>query len=211
MKSGIGVFLLFLFLLNSTSTSFAKKGDCPEGINLLPMYGGVKKCDEQLISDKEFLALVDRQEPDRQKSSQEMVKAGIYFLNRGDYDSAMKRMNQAWLLNNENIQVYAYFMLLLDVKGKTNEAIGMLDDTLKKIKKRKDPEAPTAYNSSNEMLLDTVLGNVIFAYRISKNADLGKYLYTKVSDLQLSDLQKQAMRDLLKSEIPEIGQDIYAL
>lgn len=45
-----------------------------------------QKCDQQLKADKAFFDLVDGQEPDRTKSSQEMVKAGIYYLNQEDYE-----------------------------------------------------------------------------------------------------------------------------
>lgn len=58
------------------------KQDCPEGINFLPMYGELKKCDEQLKVDSEFLEACDREFKNRKEASQKYIeKAWGYFYN----------------------------------------------------------------------------------------------------------------------------------
>ena len=46
---------LSLFLVSILFMSCTQAQNCPEGINLLPMYGKVKKCSDQIQYDNEFL------------------------------------------------------------------------------------------------------------------------------------------------------------
>lgn len=70
-------------------------------INLQPKYGGVEKNAAQKAADAEFLAGVNRYfNNDRTKAGQESAKRGWDFLQEGNLDDAMRRFNQAWLLNS---------------------------------------------------------------------------------------------------------------
>ena len=68
--------------------------------NLQPKYGGVEKNAAQKAADVEFLAGVDKYfNNDRTKAAKESSKRGWDFLRKGNVDDAMRRFNQAWLLN----------------------------------------------------------------------------------------------------------------
>jgi tetratricopeptide (TPR) repeat protein len=93
--------------------------DCKEGINLLPMYGGFPKCEQQLKIDQEFLATVDSEFKDRKTASLSYVKLGWNYFYKNDLKTSMMRFNQAWLLDSLNADIYWGFGNLL---GKNNQA-----------------------------------------------------------------------------------------
>jgi len=71
--------------------------------NLLPKYGPLPKLDWQEASDSVFIAGMDKDyHGDRSKASMDMAGRGWQHLQQGDLDDAMRRFNQAWLLNNSN-------------------------------------------------------------------------------------------------------------
>jgi len=71
--------------------------------NLLPKYGPLPKLDWQEASDSVFIAGMDKDyHGDRSKASMDMAGRGWQYLQQGDLDDAMRRFNQAWLLNNSN-------------------------------------------------------------------------------------------------------------
>lgn len=68
------IILLYGLLI---SLAACRQNDCPDGINNLPMYGQVEKCNEQLESDKEFLKECDKQFNSRKKPLNSMlIKVG---------------------------------------------------------------------------------------------------------------------------------------
>jgi tetratricopeptide (TPR) repeat protein len=86
-------------LLVGSSASFALAQD----LSVLPKYGSVQKNEAQLASDARFVAAVDEQyKGDRKKASQETSARGWQFLRQGNAGDAMRRFNQAWLLDNSN-------------------------------------------------------------------------------------------------------------
>ena len=206
MKKRIQGTLSILFLLCIAPYSLGQEIDveCQEGINLLPMYGKVQKCKKQLESDKSFLSLSDKEEPDRVKAGINMMDNGWYYLHQGDYDTAMKRFNQAWLLDSTNIAIYASFVCVLDLTEKTEEAIEMLDLTFDKIESRENPPKPTPMNPSNTLFIEFIIANAPFTYKKTNNSSIGKYLYKKLDSLELSDSKKESLKSKLKSEISDL-------
>jgi tetratricopeptide (TPR) repeat protein len=122
---------LFLFFITVSLCSCSQAQQCPEGINLLPMYGNAKKCPEQLQSDNEFLKAIDKNYTDRKKAAKDVVSRAWDFFNKGDQESAMKRFNQAWLLDSLNADVYWGFGNLLGIQGKFQESLTFFDRSLK--------------------------------------------------------------------------------
>lgn len=205
MKHRVLIMLSIYFLSSIMFYSCGQDVECREEINLLPMYGKVQKCKEQLKADGEFLALWDKEEPDRTMAAIRVMDSGWYYLHRGEYDTAMKRVNQAWLLDSTNIAIYASFAVLLDLTQKTDEAIKMLELTFDRIKARKDPETPTNMNPSNEMFIEFIVSNTPFTYKKTGNPDLGKYLYTKLDSLDISESRRTQLKTRLETEIAEIN------
>ena len=105
--------------------------DCKEGINLLPMYGNVKKCEQQLAADREFIASIDSKYKDRKTAASEIVESGWYYFYKNELETSMKRFNQAWLLDSLNSEVYWGFGNLLGRKGSFKASIPYFKRSLK--------------------------------------------------------------------------------
>ncbi len=71
--------------------------------NLLPKYGSQPKSDALKAADASFISGIDEDyHGDRAKASEDLAMRGWQYLAAGDFDTAMRRFNQAWLLNHSN-------------------------------------------------------------------------------------------------------------
>jgi tetratricopeptide (TPR) repeat protein len=71
--------------------------------NLLPKYGNLPKADWQKAADDAYIKATDEEyRGDRRKASMDTAMEGWRYLSGGDLEDAMRRFNQAWLLNNKN-------------------------------------------------------------------------------------------------------------
>lgn len=108
MKKNLFVTLALFFMI--TSYGFAQQkvisGDCIEGINLLPLYGGIEKCAEQKLADERFLSDCDKAYSSRQEAAVEHVKIAWSYAEQNDMETSVKRFNQAYLLDSLNADVY---------------------------------------------------------------------------------------------------------
>lgn len=97
--------------------------------NTRPMYGGVKKSAKFRALDNEFIAdAVKMAGGDRNLASRQYVEAAWdYYYNKSDAETAMKRFNQAWLLNNQNPDVFLGFGVLWGNKFGPDSAIRYFD------------------------------------------------------------------------------------
>ncbi len=82
---------------------------CPSGSsakdyppNELPMFGGVTKNAAMIQADNDFIATVLAKGVTRAQGSDKMVVLGWQYFFQHDYTTAMKRFNQAWLLDPDN-------------------------------------------------------------------------------------------------------------
>lgn len=137
MKTKILIISFIVFFFN------CKSQNCPQGINVLPMYGDVKKCKEQIQSDKEFLAEMDNKFNNRKDASKSLVNAGWDYFYKKDYNAAMKRFNQAWLAYPELYEIYWGFGNLIAVQGNPEKAIKYFD-----LAKKYKPENSDFYSST---------------------------------------------------------------
>ncbi|WP_437919957.1 tetratricopeptide repeat protein [Sphingobacterium sp. LRF_L2] len=104
--------------------------DCPENINLIPMYGRLKKCDEQLKIDQDFLNTCDKSFENRDKASKYYIDKGWQYFYDQELDMAMKRFNQAWLLDSTNADIYWGFGNILGQQQKFKESLLYFDMSL---------------------------------------------------------------------------------
>ena len=71
--------------------------------NLLPKYGSLPKTEWQKAADAKFIAAIDEQyHGDRNKASADLAARGWQYVAERNLAEAMRRFNQAWLLNNNN-------------------------------------------------------------------------------------------------------------
>ena len=158
--------ILFLIILSQFSCK--SQTDCPEGINILPMYGEVKKCEQQIVLDKEFILESEKQFKNRKKASEYYVSKGWEYFYKNDDDTSMKRFNQAWLLDNSNPQIYWGFGNIL---GKKNEFV----ESVKYLKKsiEMDPNNAKVYEC-----ISTSYGQIFY-----KTKEI-KYLNLRIGNLK---------------------------
>ncbi len=94
------------------------------------MYGGLKKCDEQLEIDKDFLVDCDKVFKDRSEATQHHIDKGWEYFYKNDLDTAMMRFNQAWLLDSTNADIYWGFGNILGMQQKFSESLRFFEKSL---------------------------------------------------------------------------------
>lgn len=99
------------------------------GMDQQPMYGGVdRNADARLkAADEQFIAGVTKEFGSRESGSQRFVEQGIRYYRQDDYSSAMKRFNQAWLLDPKNPEVFWGYAMVYHDEGKLCEAREMIE------------------------------------------------------------------------------------
>src|SRR5262245_42858764 len=123
-------FLCFLLLV--TAMTIFRVGVAAaqsDSSDTLPMYGqpgitrpeNLKKLDEDVIRDATLRF------GNRPAASRALAEQGWASVRRGMSDVAMRRFNEAWLLNPKNYQAFWGFGAILSEQGKLAEAIEQLE------------------------------------------------------------------------------------
>jgi tetratricopeptide (TPR) repeat protein len=98
---------------------------CADDRNLLPKYGNLPlTAIEKEINDKFVSGMKQDYHGDLKKASMDMAMRGWQYLREGDLDDAMRRFNQAWLLNKKN-GTALWGMAVVEA------SLGNFDDSLK--------------------------------------------------------------------------------
>ena len=79
---------------------------CATPINELPMYGGREKTPAMREADAQFVQDSTADGTSREAASREMAQLGWQYFYRNDFSTAMKRFNQAWLLDPNDPEAY---------------------------------------------------------------------------------------------------------
>ena len=166
MKISIKIFLFFVLLFTQSCNS----QDCPPGINDLPMYGEVEKCKEQLEADANYLAEMDELFITREAAADDVIKQAWHHFYKDDLKTAMRRFNQAWLLDSTNYHIYWGFGNILGKSAKPQQAIKMFD-----LAKQHNPTESDFYVASA-----SAYGNVYL-----QTSDK-KLLYKTIKDLEVA-------------------------
>lgn len=88
---------ILLALASTTTLSYA------QSTNLLPKYGGGPRDEAQLASDEEFIkTIAGLYSGNRAKAAEDFAITGWNYLRKGESQDAMRRFNQAWLLDKSN-------------------------------------------------------------------------------------------------------------
>ena len=91
-------------------------------INELPMFGNQAKTAQQLAIDQQFIADVLQQYATPQAAANAYLNRGWKYLESGYPIVAIKRFNQAWLLDSTSADVYFGFSAYLHQQGQAAEA-----------------------------------------------------------------------------------------
>ncbi|MCE6990723.1 tetratricopeptide repeat protein [Dyadobacter sp. CY323] len=159
-------FLHRCFFLSITYICCSLIRDCPEKINLLPMYGNAKKCPEQIEADRRFLQETDGLfQGDRKRAAEDRVARAWEYFDANVQDTAMMRFNQAWLLDSSNAEVYWGFGNLLGGQERFRESIPFFKKSL-----RLNPENPIVWEAAAQSY-----GNIYADTRSQKDLDSSIY------------------------------------
>lgn len=113
-------------------------------IELLPMYGGKEKTQAMKDADAFFIHWIEKKGMTRQQGAEKSIDLGWAHFSRGELDTAMKRFNQAWLLDPENGNSYRGFAIItLERGGKPAEVEKLFQLALSK--SRVQPEVFVDY------------------------------------------------------------------
>lgn len=98
-------------------------------IDQVPMYGGMDRNADPTIrrADQEFIENAMATLGSRERASNAWVNRGFDLYLKDDLAGAMRRFNQAWLLNPDNPEVYWGFSAVLNDRREFCEALRMVE------------------------------------------------------------------------------------
>ncbi|MDB5024741.1 MAG: hypothetical protein JWP78_2496 [Mucilaginibacter sp.] len=198
MKLSLIICIAICFIV----ASCAQSQDCVDNINKLPMYGGVKKCKEQIEFDQEFLKDCDKTFKTRKEATSHMIMRGWQYLYSKKLDTSMMRFNQGWLLDSLNADVYWGFGNLLGMQGKYKESLPFFERSLKinpgNVKVWQD--ASTSYGNTFFQTKDVkFLNSCIFCLKEAVNLDSkNPQLYSQLTSAYSYFMQKDSAMKYLK-------------
>lgn len=119
--------LLFTFI---GSLTIVLNGCAITDISLLPMYGGTEKTERLKQADAAYIEQMEAKFKNRRTASNSAAKEGWYYWRSRNWQTAMRRFNQSWLLDPKNHQAYWGYMVILAAQGKFTDASDMGDKAL---------------------------------------------------------------------------------
>ena len=99
-------------------------------ISLLPMYGDAEKTENQKQADAAYIEQMEVKFKTRRTASNSAAKEGWYYWRTRDWQTAMRRFNQSWLLDPDNHLAYWGYLVILAAQGKYTDASDMGDKAL---------------------------------------------------------------------------------
>jgi Flp pilus assembly protein TadD len=96
------------------------------------MYGGMDRqsVPQQKQADEQLIAGTTKEFGSREKASDAFVDQGVRYYMLDNYAAAMRRFNQAWLLNPKNPEAFWGFAMVFHDEGKNCEARNWIDRAL---------------------------------------------------------------------------------
>lgn len=96
------------------------------------MYGGMDRqsVPELKATDEELISGTTKEFGSREKASEIFVEQGVRYYQQNNYPAAMRRFNQAWLLNPKNPNAFWGFAVVYHDQEKVCEAKDMIDRAL---------------------------------------------------------------------------------
>src|SRR5207249_4516990 len=111
-------------LLAGCSDALQAADDIPS--DLLPMYGNVEKPEALQRAHERFIRETTAAFGSRERAIDAFAVKGWQLYEQDDLAEAMRRFNEAWLLNPHSPQPYWGFGSVLHDQGKVHEAFAML-------------------------------------------------------------------------------------
>jgi tetratricopeptide (TPR) repeat protein len=115
------ILIYSIFLLLVAKLSIAQEPD-----NKRPRYGDVKKSQKFIDMDNKFIETMEKQFGSRDIAAKEALIIGWELFSHRDYETAMLRFNQAWLLDSTLTEVNCGFGAILTARKEYYEALNYL-------------------------------------------------------------------------------------
>lgn len=110
--------LLAILFAVGLQTAFA------QDINSQPKYGSLPKNEAQKAADAKFIASIDEDyKGNRKKAAEDVSAQGWQFLRQNNYPDAMRRFNQAWLLDDTNGTALWGIAAVSSISGRSAESL----------------------------------------------------------------------------------------
>lgn len=119
--------IVLLIKAGTATAQVARDGDA----NLLPMYGKEEKSRALQKADAKFLAFCDQNFPNRKEAATYHAKKGWDFFYASDFTTAIKRYNQAWLLDSTNASAYWGFGVIEGQRQHNTDALRYFQTSLR--------------------------------------------------------------------------------
>ena len=81
--------------------------------NEAPFFNFIAKTQEQRVNDENFVSGILAKIPDRTEAANEAISRGWKFVRQGDFASAAKRFNQAYLIDPTQSTMYHGFAIVV--------------------------------------------------------------------------------------------------
>lgn len=95
-----------------------------QNINIQPKYGLLPKNDAQKTADAEFISSIDDYyKGNRKQGAEDIAARGWELLRKNNITDAMRRFNQAWLLDNSNGKALWGMAVVQVMTGKIAESL----------------------------------------------------------------------------------------
>lgn len=83
--------------------------------NQQPMYGGIRKSESMRYTDRAFIKRILAMGVTRKQGARKMAELGFRYFSKSNFAAAMKRFNQAWLLDpNLGAAYHGYALVLIE-------------------------------------------------------------------------------------------------
>jgi tetratricopeptide (TPR) repeat protein len=101
-------------------------------IDQVPMYGGMDRSayPDLRAADETFIRGVTKEFGSREAASRNFVNYAFELYRKDDLARAMRRFNQAWLLNPNNAEVYWGFASVIHDRGDFCQSIMMMEKAI---------------------------------------------------------------------------------
>lgn len=99
-------------------------------INEIPMYGNTTFTQDQKEVNDRFIKESIENCGSREVACKDAMDTARHYAQKGDLKTAMRRANQAWLLDPNNAEVYYLFGSLTRMQGKSDETISLYEKAL---------------------------------------------------------------------------------
>jgi hypothetical protein len=116
-----------LLLVGSLAGAGHAAGRIP--IDQVPMYGGMDRAANPTLKagDEKLIADTTKHYGTRRKASMAFVNTAFNYYQQDNLDYAMRRFNQAWLIDPDNPEVYWGFSTVLHDKGEYCDGLRLLE------------------------------------------------------------------------------------